>query len=561
MAKITDLAVVQALEGDESLPMVQDGVTRRVGFRGMAASMLPFLPAAFKGDPGAAGNVAANLVQLKGAPIGADTMLWGGVPFRWETARAPYTADEDQPYITTVRSIHQPLTVGAWVRQGAADIAYDRRAVSEKLGEWVSIRDTRFAGGARGDGRDDTAAIQAALDTGVRCIYLPPGDYHFTKLFVRYDYQRLFGPGARLIRTSATGTILVTARGVHLTELLIGCQTSGMAGDNITVSGPDFRAIYCESRDCAGRAILALNCGGGFVIEGGTYQTTDTTADGWDIEIRHTAGGTNTLYCFLSKILTNQHWGGVLFNGDVGSSAIDKSEFGKLGMINGGSAKVSNCRVGGVSTLRSGFASLSQSDFNDDIVIGEDGKPNIGSVRFAPTCTLKAGKTLTVCNNVVESSLHLDQIQSAGAHCVIRGYHNAIWHREVDAPLQIGAQSGSPTFGDGTLYARMASEGRRTVLHVSFQLGAQSSLGGGNFFFFIAPFKARSASTDIAQVTQAGVGHWTLALRMLEGSDQIFFFPTSAPGAAAGNNASGTNPFPWKAGDRLVFRIEFERIF
>lgn len=569
MAKITDLPNADALLGDEFLPIVQKGSTKRVTMTLFRNLITPFLQNWYKGDKGDTGPSASTYTtraRLKAAPLSNrsyhfapdETDTSGLPPATYYFRPGDFTGKVNDRDIIALDGV--PVDFGALVRQRAAGVDYDGRDIADKLGEWASIRDTRFAGGAKGGGADDTAPIQAALDSGIRCIYVPPGDYRFTTLTIRWDYQRLFGPGARLIRTSATGTIRVISRGNHLTEILVGCSESGLAGDNITVNGPDFRASFCESRDCDGRAILALNCGGGFVIHGGTYQTTNKTDTGWDIEIRHDAPNSSTLYCWISKVLTNQHFAGFLINGGVGSSAIDKCEFGKLGMVNGGSAKVSNCRVGGKTVIRSGFASLSQTDFNDDVVIGEDGKANIGSVRLADTCTIKAGKTITICDNVVESTLHLGHLQSAGVTCVIRSFNNDLWHHEIDAPLQIGAQSGSPTFGDGTLISRMSSEGRRSFLHVTFQLGPRSSMGSGNFFYVIAPFKARSAATDIAQVTEAGVGHWTLALRMLEGSDQILFFPTSG-GTAIATNANAATPFTWKSGDRMIFKIPFERIF
>lgn len=123
MAKITELPLANLPANTDEFPIVQDGITRRASFAAFTAGMLPLLPEGFQGDPGPAGNVAANLVQLKAAPPGNRTMLWGGVPFQWETADAPYTTDEDQPFVTTVESDHQPASIGAWKRQGAKSIS------------------------------------------------------------------------------------------------------------------------------------------------------------------------------------------------------------------------------------------------------------------------------------------------------------------------------------------------------------------------------------------------------------------------------------------------------
>lgn len=64
---------------------------------------------------------------------------------------------------------------------GAALLGYRGRTVQQKLDDTISVRDGRFAGGAKGDAiTDDTAALAAAfafaLQTGAR-IYVPRGIY------------------------------------------------------------------------------------------------------------------------------------------------------------------------------------------------------------------------------------------------------------------------------------------------------------------------------------------------------------------------------------------------
>lgn len=125
MAKITDLAIVDAVNGDEFLPIVQGGATKRATMAALRALIVPFLQYWYKGDkgdPGAADSVVDTLAQLKAAAISDTTRIWNGVPFTWSTDAAPYVSDETKGYVTTVASNHQPLTVGAWTRQKATGL-------------------------------------------------------------------------------------------------------------------------------------------------------------------------------------------------------------------------------------------------------------------------------------------------------------------------------------------------------------------------------------------------------------------------------------------------------
>jgi hypothetical protein len=74
------------------------------------------------------------------------------------------------------------------------------RPISEKLAEWVSVKDF----GAVGDGiADDTAAIQAALDSSVTAaVYFPAGAYKLTACLNNTNgYRSLVGPGGSIAVT------------------------------------------------------------------------------------------------------------------------------------------------------------------------------------------------------------------------------------------------------------------------------------------------------------------------------------------------------------------------
>lgn len=457
--------------------------------------------------------------------------------------------------------IGRAVTPGALAGTGgAAMVGFGGRSVASKLRDWVSVKDTQFAGGAVGDGvTDDTAAIQAALDSGASAIVFPDSDYCFSGLTISNPFQRLFGPGAHLIRTDPASTILVDkpARGVHFTQLRISTQTDGMAGHNVTVKAPDFRAWGVDNGGCEGNCYAFVNCGGGIVMNGGSLHSTGTGPDDYDVDIYDEAGGDTTLYCFASNIVTNQHTGGWRYRGEVGSCAMDKIEFGKLTVLTGGSVKVDQCRIGGKTNIQSGFVDIDCSDLNDDVQIGTDGQPNIGSIRLGPGNTLKAGKKITIAKNVIESIFFLSHIQKGGGLVDIRNYDNDIYHNAIDvsASIDLGAESGSPTKGNAIVRALLTANGRDRTLRLSFQAGSTTNFGSGAYFTVAAPFSSRGVATNVARAVVSGQAYiWGAYLR--DGTNQIKFAL-----AQGGNDVSATSPVPLGNGTLIEFSITAEQTF
>lgn len=221
---------------------MQDGITRRTSFAAFIASVLPLQPKGFQDNPAAPGKVA-NLVQLKAAPLRNKTILWGGVPFTWETSNAPYTPDEDQPIITTVESNREPASVGAWVRQSLPSIA--RRTVGQLL-----------------------ASTEVALGAGVK----------------RYADQFSYSEAA----SDATDHHLTTAGGIKLYVDLpasgrVDIAAFGCVLDGKTDSTAAFQAAFDSSLPLSsGKGILRvtdtilLTPGASFIGAGGTAAYDDS---------------------------------------------------------------------------------------------------------------------------------------------------------------------------------------------------------------------------------------------------------------------------------------------
>lgn len=130
----------------------------------------------FKGDPGSADSVVDTLAQLKASPVSDTTRIWQGVPFLWKTDAGPYISDETFPYITTVESDHEPLTVGAWVRQTAGSLSAQRAGLLDNIKAIIrdaqtefseSVKFTQFAVPGEPTGRGNIAWDTQAMN---RCV-------------------------------------------------------------------------------------------------------------------------------------------------------------------------------------------------------------------------------------------------------------------------------------------------------------------------------------------------------------------------------------------------------
>jgi hypothetical protein len=216
----------------------------------------------------------------------------------------------------------------------ANDISYTLTAagatlqsVQTKLEQYVSVKDF----GAVGDGvADDTAAVQAAIDSGEPIVF-PAGSYACGPLTQSTNFQRFYADGFVKIQKNANG-VLFTSTGNYVQFEGIQFIGTGFTGDNVNLTGNHPTLTNCASFGTPGRALKATGAQVQIFGTCGIYATTDATASGFDIEIG--VSGTATLYHQLMNVYTSQATGGILLT-DVGSHVIVGGQFGKLSILSG----------------------------------------------------------------------------------------------------------------------------------------------------------------------------------------------------------------------------------
>lgn len=299
-----------------------------------------------------------------------------------------------------------------------------------KLNGWIDVKSL----GAKGDGvTDDTAALQAAINTGKDVVF-PAGNYLSGPLTQTTNFQRFHAIGQVNIVKNANG-VLLTSSGIYVELNGLQFVGTGFTGDNINSTGSNPRFINCSSYGTPGRAIKATGSHVQILGTSGVFATTDATSNGFDIEIG--VSGTATLYHELHGVYSSQATGGILMT-DVGSHTIIGGQFGKLSILSG----TSPAGVNGGKTIGSRILG--------NVVVGLSTSVFVGNQFGSVTITFNAGTS--------GHSLDASNVLAGGASVVNNGNANSIIMRATSSgstlDLSYGESSWTNTvkhFSDGTI--------------------------------------------------------------------------------------------------------------
>ena len=332
-------------------------------------------------------------------PAALPVRTRGGYPMRSGTPARLYV-DSDYSLLVQNKNgstVYSALT--ATERYGnvisSADISFLQagtgavtRTAQAKMRETVSVKDF----GAVGDGvTNDTAAIQAAINTGLDIVF-PAGNYRASGLTQSTNLQRFSALGHVNIIKNNNG-VLFTSSGNYVQLEGIQFVGTGFTGDNVNMSGQGVRLINCASYGTPGRPLKITGSGAQIWGTCNIYATTDSTANGYDIELG--VSGTATIYHQLFGVYTSQSSGGILLI-DTGSHWIMGGQSGKLTIQAGTSpAGTNGGMTHGARILGNVSVGISNSIFS-------------GNHFSTVTITFEAGTsqhTLDVSNNTVGATI------------------------------------------------------------------------------------------------------------------------------------------------------------
>ena len=167
------------------------------------------------------------------------------------------------------------------------------QTVQTKLEQTISVKDF----GAIGDGvTDDTAAIQAAIDSGEKAIFFPAGTYLVGDLSGSLNQQVFNGEGgyASILKRKSGATNILVHSGNFVT--FSGLTFRGIVTDsntNLVLNGYDWELLNCNSDTTTG-LVLDATYPGAFLIQGGSYNNDNTS--GICVRIGDPAASSASLY-------------------------------------------------------------------------------------------------------------------------------------------------------------------------------------------------------------------------------------------------------------------------
>jgi hypothetical protein len=226
------------------------------------------------------------------------------------------------------------------------------RTSQDKMRDVVSVKDF----GAVGDGvADDTAAIQAAINTG-KAIYIPQGAYIVGDLNGSSNLQTFYGDGGykSLLRRKAGATNILVHNGNFV--VFQGITFRGIVTDSNTslvLNGYDWALLNCNIDTGTGLLLDATNPGA-FHIQGGSFNNDAVSGD--CIRIGDPAGTVTQNYGRISDIVMSSSGVDLTMYG-CGTYSIWGGQIGGLKSLNGsGGASalgltISGCRITGNITV------------------------------------------------------------------------------------------------------------------------------------------------------------------------------------------------------------------
>lgn len=478
---------------EEGVP-VGNPYTRYIGPTGPADNTY-FTLSTFKAQ--AVTNGSARLVNAPGIANG---------DFSWTPGN--YTGQADD--INIIESDNEPLSEGAWQRQGSASIY---------IGDGKSLEDFLTEQGIvcyPNDSEEVLRAKIAAANDGGYTLLFAPGTYQIANVTTTLAFftVRALG-GVVIIQKNDDGPLWTHSgdyalfQGIHFAgqnEFDESGPTSTWTGHNLVITGYGARFLDCGSNYAAGRALLATKTVQ-VIGSNPNWQTSATGSSAFDIE-----NGIDTddpadvcLYSQFVDVVSNSSSGGLKFL-NCGSQVVSGGQIGKY-VVTATDPSAQLAGTNGGHLIGARVTNDVQIDVSSAILIGNQcGTDTITFGAHTSNCVMDATngyKSTTVINNLGNASNLI--ARNTGTEDGIGGIR-----------LRYGA-SGTGADGAGAYWDIVPSKdgsdnpdptnaihGTDGSVFVGYNRGLKSRLSGSSSYGTIAVMYQASGSTSFGYISGSG---------------------------------------------------------
>lgn len=424
------------------------------------------------------------------------------------------------------------------------------RTVNDKLQEFVSVKDF----GAIGNGvADDTAAIQAAINSNALTVIFPPGTYLANNLTQTLASQVFLGLNRATIRKNANGVLLTASgRDFFAQNLIFDGRSGGYTGGCFLGLADVQSLVFCGARTTAGFAVEMRGSANQIIGTNDIYLSDD--AAGGPIKMG-SASSLPSLYNRIISIAASTSSGKILFE-NSGTNWLIGSQTKNITISNGAGASISDCRVVGNVEVHGSFSALSSCLIAQNLTVG-DGVNTISSVVIGPDVIVASTGTITINANVRESVLYTAQFTNNTIVDNLTGSANDIDNTFYGRPTAFtptwSGGDGTQSIGDGTLAGIYTRNGRSIIINFNMQMGATTTYGTGTTEYkFLLPIKARNTAPTfgVAYLNQSAT--YVGALQIDANTNELIIQTNGGAGPVRYNR-----PEVWAVGQRMRGTIEY----
>lgn len=413
--------------------------------------------------------------------------------------------------------------------------------------------------GANPANPDNKAAIQAALASGAKRVYIPSGSYYCDisggPLTTSTDQQQIIGFGDVNIFRVGNGSLFTSsAADLNIENISFWGQTAAESytGDLVVLSGVRAQLIHCACRDAGADKGLWMKA---------SLCRMQGERDGYYCHVVIGESGSVCLYprienVYIQDSLTMVETGaGMVVSGVMNDVTI----LAGSGIIPGANGpKISGTRIVGTFTVEhTSTVVCGGTSCSGNVIVG-NGTDAISGISFDTTFVQGAGHSFTINANVVQSRFFLQAVVDAGNTLTVNSPINEIWHGPIANTPTLTAFGGSPTVGNGTLTGTYSREGLLVTRSFIFDRGSTTNFGTAEMRLSL-PVAAGAGRNAYGSgiILDSGTGFLTLATKVASSGTYLTLYAPASGGDPAGSAICETVPITFATGDRIEGQVTY----